>query len=650
MVRPNNSDGQRLVPENPSGAKPRLVLYLAATVAIVSGAALARYYGVHLFSSDPPPQISDTSSESTRLTTSATVPVKMGPSWEKMDDPSHDGWETEVFHQKSKLQLKEVEKLCAHPDEITPARLAELVSLDFACGLIVPMNLRTVFEDRNVRVVRADMPNRPGPVRVHQGAAGLAAALKSLVASFDRAAALRWKFKVFRVERLADSFATRQYFSLAGRRAGRLVEQNAIWRICWTVEENGPPKLKSIDVEEFEQVTTTQPGKTLFADCTESVLGHNDCFRSQFHRGLNYWLERSQDHGYFPLLGASGITVGDVNGDGLDDLYVCQEEGLPNRLFVQNVDGTARDVSREAGVDWLEATRSALLIDLDNDSDQDIVIATIGNVVVAANDGTGRFKLRCVLGVNDDAMSLSACDYDNDGDLDLYVCVNYANDGIEGSVTQSMAATSAGFVYHDANNGGGNTLFRNDGDWQFADVTAEAGLDVHNRRYSLAASWEDFDNDGDQDLYVANDYGRNNLYRNEGSEDGSAGFVDVASAASVEDSASGMSVSWGDYNRDGLIDLYVSNMFSSAGNRIAFQDAFKPNAPDEVRLRLRRFARGNTLLENLGGSRFRDVSTSAAVTMGRWAWSSSFVDLNNDGWEDLVVANGYITTPDTGDL
>ena len=110
-----------------------------------------------------------------------------------------------------------------------------------------------------------------------------------------------------------------------------------------------------------------------------------------------------------------------------------------------------------------------------------------------------------------------------------------------------------------------------------------------------------------------------------------------------------MSVSWGDVDRDGVMDLYVANMFSAAGNRIAPQQGFSPGSSAETRGALLRFARGNTLLLQEEG-KFRDASEELGVTMGRWAWSSMFADINNDGWEDLLVANGYITTPDTGDL
>jgi hypothetical protein len=98
------------------------------------------------------------------------------------------------------------------------------------------------------------------------------------------------------------------------------------------------------------------------------------------------------------------------------------------------------------------------------------------------------------------------------------------------------------------------------------------------------------------------------------------------------------------------MDVYVSNMFSAAGNRITFQEQFKPGASQEVRKRLQRFARGSTLLKNLDSRSFGDVSEVAGVARARWAWGTSFIDLNNNGWEDLVVANGNVTGDDPGDL
>ncbi len=106
----------------------------------------------------------------------------------------------------------------------------------------------------------------------------------------------------------------------------------------------------------------------------------------------------------------------------------------------------------------------------------------------------------------------------------------------------------------------------------------------------------------------------------------------------------------GDYNRDGLMDLYVSNMFSSAGSRITFQHNFKPDVSRDQKAMFQRMAKGNTLFSNVGNGTFRDVSHEASVAMARWAWAAPFLDINNDGWQDLIVANGFITRDSSQDL
>ena len=119
----------------------------------------------------------------------------------------------------------------------------------------------------------------------------------------------------------------------------------------------------------------------------------------------------------------------------------------------------------------------------------------------------------------------------------------------------------------------------------------------------------------------------------------------------VEDAASGMSVTWGDFNRDGWPDLYVGNMFSAAGNRVAYQRRFGDNRFGDDVARYQRMARGNTLFAaSPAGAEFQDVSLRHGVNMGRWTWGSQFVDLNNDSYLDLVVANGFLTSERRDDL
>ena len=584
--------------------------------------------------------------------------VTPAASWHGNDDPRVDGWDSEVFSAQAASQLAKIGKSLTSATPLDRQELDLLLAPSFRCQNLLPP-LVECYRDQALIVERmaarqpADDESHP---KTFDGVDGMIHAMSPVKKLLGNAGEAHSKFKVFRVDPSGGQITTRQYVLLSGSNSRRTIQLNATWEARWQLaKDRQPPRLLSIIVEDVEKVSTRgAQTQKLFSDCTESALAGNASYKQQLKLGWNHWLQRGQDDHHNFILSTPGLAIGDVDGDGLEDLYLCQEAGLPNRLFRQQRDGSLIDISKDAGVDWLVNSRSALLADLDNDGDQDLAVAVLGGIVIAKGDGRGKFSIHLVLPTSDDVMSLSAADFDQDGRLDLYVCAYAPSSFLEQSVNVSLAAESANFVYHDANNGAENHLFRNetssDADWQFRDVTDEYGLNENNQRWSLAASWEDFDNDGDQDLYVANDYGRNNLYRNDFDANGQRRFVDIAAMAGAEDSASGMSVSWSDYDQDGWMDIYISNMFSAAGNRIAYQDRFKHDAPSDVKKRLQRFARGNTLLRNQRDGTFVDVSLDTGVTLGRWAWGSRFIDINNDGHEDLVVANGYITTDDTSDL
>jgi hypothetical protein len=643
---------KRAKAKNQRRQRPRWVVMVGASIVVAALTITAMRRGQTV----PPGRASHGTSQvapaprpSTTTTSDATMPIGLKTTWDEIDNPAQDGWETEVLAQETEKQLKKLGALLVSSRQPKPAELGALVDQDFSCQPLLPADLQTVFDEGPLLVERAETDTESqASAGGFVGIEGLAEALRSLSKEFQDAEDARFKFKLFRIKSSGDSAVTRQHLALSGRTSTGTVEHHATWVMRWKLEsENRIPKLQQIGVEGFERTIYRSQTGPLFSDCTQSALEANACFRQQFLFGMNHWLTRIRDVSY---AGNPGLAVGDANGDGLDDLYVCQESGLPNRLFLQNPDGTARDVSAEWGVDWLESSRSALLIDLDNDGNQDLIVGIDSNLIVATGDGQ-RFKIREVLPTDGYAMSICSADYDNDADLDLYVCILYSAKESDSRIPVAAAGVSTD-VFHDANNGGRNSLFRNDisGDaWNFADVTKQVGLDTDNQRVSYAASWEDYDNDGDQDLYVANDYGRNNLFQNDTANAERANFIDVANQAAAEDRAAGMSVSWGDYNRDGKADLYVGNMFSAAGGRIAFQHRFKADSPT-VQSQLQRFARGSTLFQNSGDGNFNDVSLTAEVNLGRWAWSSVFGDVNNDGWEDLIVANGFITTEDTGDL
>ena len=270
--------------------------------------------------------------------------------------------------------------------------------------------------------------------------------------------------------------------------------------------------------------------------------------------------------------GHIGLAVGDVNGDGLEDVYLCQPGGLPNALFLHQPDGTVKEAAADAGVDILNYTRGALLVDLDNDGDQDLILTVIDQLSFYENDGR-RTISRLPRSYH------SFAEPTRSRRPTTTVIATWIS---MSAATGPMGMTRVSFQFlipTTKRTTADRTFFlRNEGDWKFADATAEVGLDVDNSRFSFASSWEDFDNDGDLDLYVANDFGHNSLYRNEGGK-----FESLAEEIGLEDAAFGMSVSWGDYNRDGLMDFYVGNMFSAAGNRITFQEQFRPETGEESR-------------------------------------------------------------------
>jgi len=554
-------------------------------------------------------------------------------------DPAAAGWESETFAEAASAQLKSLGKLLEAPDKIDADHLLPLVTTDVTSEPLRPHALNKAFEDSSVivhRLTSEDVKAISAP-----GVVELVRSLQTLVKPLEGATEMRSGLKIVRVDMSDDTATTRVRFHLNGRQPRGTVQINAVWLCHWT--RNEPPQLKTIRVEQFEEILPGNDGSLNFEEVTLAVLGANDSFHSQLVWSYDHWRSRSDKSLVSDLAGNHGIAVGDLNGDGLDDVYLLQSGGLPNKLFLHNADGNAVDVSAEVGADLLDFSRSALFVDLDNDGDQDLVVGLAWQLLILDNDGAGGLNLRTKLTSHGQIHSLSAVDYDNDGNLDLYACGRYS----DGALPSEQSIMGFPLPVHDANNGGPNTLWRNNGSStpEFIDVTHQVGLDVNNRRFSYAAAWDDFDNDGDQDLYVANDFGRNNLYRND-----SGRFHDIAAQAGVEDLGPGMSASWGDCNGDGLVDLYVSNMFSSAGNRITYQSQFMPDADAVTRGHVRRLSRGNSLFLNSGDGTFHDVTFQAGIQMGRWAWGANFVDFNNDGWEDIVVANGFITTEDTGDL
>jgi hypothetical protein len=355
-----------------------------------------------------------------------------------------------------------------------------------------------------------------------------------------------------------------------------------------------------------------------------------------------------------------GVSVVDVDRDGFDDLYVMPEIGR-NLLLRNRGDGTFEDVAPRLGLDLEDHTASAIFADFDNDGDLDAMLGrTLARSAYLMNDG-GRFVDRSADRVASQlpylVSAVTSADYDGDGLLDVYFST-YAEimlhrdfsrevrrpDTDGKALAEFLSAPDA--VEHDRLDreastqyideyGPPNVLLRNVGGGRFAEVTDAGPLRIFRNTYQ--STWSDYDGDGDPDLYCANDFAPNNLFRN----DGRGRFTDVTAETGTQDNGFGMGVSWGDYDGDGKHDLYVSNMFSKAGRRIT---AFLPG----IDPRFAEFARGNTLFRNRVG-RFDRVSglepPAILVEKAGWSWGSEFVDVDNDGWLDIYALSGHYTAP-----
>lgn len=338
-----------------------------------------------------------------------------------------------------------------------------------------------------------------------------------------------------------------------------------------------------------------------------------------------------------------GIAVVDVDQDGWDDLYVMARWGR-NQLLHNLGDGTFEEVAGQWGLDIENHTASAIFADFDNDGDPDALLGRTLQRSLYMENVNGRFIDRSTRVDRPLPMlvsAVSAVDYDRDGLLDIYLSTYAHTTGADADSALSQPDPEAEQEmwrrHHRVYNAWGpaNVLLHNDGGGRFT-AADSSGLEVY--RHTYQSTWSDYDQDGDADVYVVNDYAANNLFQNQG--DGR--FTDITEQTGTADVGFGMGASWGDYDNDGWQDLYVSNMFSKAGRRIT---EMLPGMDS----RFSKMAQGNTLFRNLV-DQFEAVSgldpPKLLVEKTGWSWGGQFTDIDSDGWLDLVVLNGYYTAPD----
>ncbi len=322
----------------------------------------------------------------------------------------------------------------------------------------------------------------------------------------------------------------------------------------------------------------------------------------------------------YTALGAAA-AVADYDGDGLDDLFVTDsaEDGR-NHLY-RNLGGFRfEDVAEAAGVargnDAGDACADALWFDYDGDGDPDLFVVRFGQSLLYRNDGDGTFTgVTAAAGLSRYANSITAIafDYDLDGDLDLFVGDYFRPVDVFDPDTPRFFPES----FESAENGGGVTLWQNRGDGTFVDATVAAGL-AGDTGWTLDLGHADADGDGDDDLYVASDFGTDHLFAN----DGDGTFTDVTRTTIGIDTKKGMNAEWGDFDADGRLDVFVTNITSEY------------------------MREGNFLWHNesAGGEiAFTDVAAETGTADSGWGWGGKFLDYDNDGWLDLYVADGWVS-------
>jgi hypothetical protein len=357
--------------------------------------------------------------------------------------------------------------------------------------------------------------------------------------------------------------------------------------------------------------------------------------------------DRRLEH-IMPQVASTGasVTVADFDRDGWQDFYVTNSrEGSLNRLYRNRGDGTFVDVALALGVADVNRQGTGVSMgsvwgDVDNDGFEDLFLYKYGRPELFRNDGGTRFvavgeQAGLPRWVN--ANSATWLDYDRDGRLDLFIAGYWADD-VDLWALRTTRIMPESFEY--AKNGGRKYLLRNLGDGRFEDVTSAMG--ITSRRWTLAVGAADLFGSGYPDLFLANDYGVSELFRNEGGRR----FVDVAEASGVgRTPKSGMNASFADVFNDGRLAIYKTNI-SEPGVLVQGNDLWVPKSRGAPRAS---GAGPSTGQVEAGGAgthsvpEFDNLASSLGIDLGGWSWGAQFGDLNNDGNQDLYLLNGYVS-------
>jgi hypothetical protein len=374
-----------------------------------------------------------------------------------------------------------------------------------------------------------------------------------------------------------------------------------------------------------------------------------------------------------------GVALGDVNGDGLVDVFLAKTEGC-SALYRNLGNWKFEEISKSAGVEACDRNSSAATFaDTDGDGDLDLILlATRGPNAVFLNDGTGKFTEHRDLGLEDEGhgrTAITLADVDGSGRLAMYIA-NYKPFFVDDTVPPQLRsfnqmvreiapkkyAIAPGYESYyklvDRPDVGGlrmtqraepDEFYLSDGTGKFRRVTIRDGRfrDVSGKAesepresFSLGARFADLNGDGAPDLYVANDFEDvDELWFNDGK-----GFFRLADwTAQRQMSNSTMGIDVADVNGDGRPDLFAVDMLANDSHRLRTQvpthTAF-PKKPGAMELVLQQ--QRNTLFVNQGDGTFTEMAQYAGVSASGWSWGTVFLDVDLDGWQDILVANGHL--------
>lgn len=380
-------------------------------------------------------------------------------------------------------------------------------------------------------------------------------------------------------------------------------------------------------IERPTEERLAQPGWLHFLGITQSQVAQATRYLlrdATKERGIDAaafhdnWLTNST------MVTTGGVFLCDFDRDGILDMLITDVNRFA--LYKGKSDGTFEDVTVAAGLPMTSVNTTSIrfvaaFVDIDGDGWEDLIL---GNQVYRNEKGRFvNYTQRTNLRIPTDAGGIVAADYDRDGRVDLYVV---------------RAGKSQTDSWLDGKSGDpdGNQLWRNLGNWQFEEVSAQAGVQGGHRS-TFSAAWLDANNDGWPDLYVIHEFGNGVLLVNQGN----GTFREQLLATGPADFGT-MGVACGDIDNDGNIDIYTANMYSKAGTRV-FGNVKPGFFPDEISAKFRSFVAGSQLWRNRGQLNFEPIGKKCQVNSIGWAYGADLIDLDNDGWLDLYATAGFIS-------